>query len=266
MVRTLRITSIISAILAVCLLILVVVAGGRSDSEIEEYLARPSIIEEFRSASREASGTDEVPPLVRQAQAFALYLNPPAPKVSKPLNAAGMVPSRPIPPKVSPKFTLVGTSYFPARPELSLALVDIPGKGLRWMRQSAKVGHLVIGQVHDGAILVRDNTEEYEMVPKRPEKRSLLKKENGGAQPAAEPAAVIQPAPAPARPAAPVLSTEQRQEAAKKMMQEVLGTLEAMKMGQEEASRLDELGKTLQNSLLGQDEPAGGSGKISSAE
>jgi len=58
---------------------------------------------------------------------------------------------------------------------MSLALINEPGKGFRWVRQSGKVGHLIIEQIKDGLVVVRDGERTIELVPaKRPEKRGLL--------------------------------------------------------------------------------------------
>jgi hypothetical protein len=58
---------------------------------------------------------------------------------------------------------------------MSLALIDEPGKGLRWVRPSSKVGHLIIEQVKDGIVVVRDGQNSFEIVAERPVKKSLLK-------------------------------------------------------------------------------------------
>ena len=47
MIKTLRITSVVAAILAVILFIFPVVFGGRSDERIEGFLNSPSVIEKF---------------------------------------------------------------------------------------------------------------------------------------------------------------------------------------------------------------------------
>ena len=111
-------------------------------------------------------------PLVKQAQSFALYLNPPEPKKS-PVNQRGGTPT----PRgsVEAKFTLMGTSFFAVQPELSLAFIDEPGKGLRWVRQSNQIGHLVIEQIKDGLIVVRDGQRTYDIaVQKSPNPNQLL--------------------------------------------------------------------------------------------
>jgi hypothetical protein len=65
---------------------------------------------------------------------------------------------------------------------MSLALIDEPGKGLRWVKQSSEVGHLIIEQVKDGEIVVRDGQRTFELVAERPKKVSLLKGERTGLQ------------------------------------------------------------------------------------
>ena len=54
-------------------------------------------------------------------------------------------------------------------------MIDEVGKGLPWVRQSSKLGHLIIEQVKDGLVVVRDGRRTFELVAERPEKRSLLK-------------------------------------------------------------------------------------------
>jgi hypothetical protein len=177
MIKTLRITSIIAVVLAVVFFVLPAVFGFRGDKQIEQFLNSAGVIEGFREARGDKvdDKRQEISPLVKQAEAFALYLNPPPKPEAESLASEGQDSSpRPKAP-VSPKFTLVGTSRHVLRPELSLALIDEPGKGLYWVRQFSKVGHLIIEQVKDGLVVVRDGKSTFELVAERPEKRSLLK-------------------------------------------------------------------------------------------
>jgi len=174
MIKTLRITSIIAVVLAVVFFVLPAVFGVRGDEQIEQFLHSAGVIEKFNEArgDRVKDSRHEVSPLVKQAEAFALYLNPPPkPKTESLASRSKPRPKGP----VSPKFKLIGTSLYALHPELSLALIDEPGKGLRWLRQSSKVGHLIIEQVKDGLVVVRDGEKTFELVAERPEKRSLLK-------------------------------------------------------------------------------------------
>jgi hypothetical protein len=178
MIKTLRITSVLAVVLAVVLFVLPAVFGVRSDEQAEQFLTSPGAIEQFNKAKGETGKKSEsqVSPLVKEAEAFALYLNPPKPKAPPrrpPRDGGAMVP-RPRAP-VSAKFSLIGTSYYALRPELSLALIDEPGKGFRWVRQSSNVGHLVIEQIKDGVVVVRDGKSTSELEVQRPKKRSLVK-------------------------------------------------------------------------------------------
>jgi hypothetical protein len=57
---------------------------------------------------------------------------------------------------------------------LSLALIDEPGKGLHWVRQSSKVGHLLIEQIKDGLIVVKDGKGTFELEAEQKPEISLL--------------------------------------------------------------------------------------------
>ncbi len=180
MIKTLRIISVATAVLAVAVVFCAAAFGADSDAQIKKYLDSPDAIEEFKKTSRNKSKTteSEVSPLVKAAQAFALYLNPPAAPASKSRKKtkAGRPKAVPRPSApVSAKFNLIGTSYHPTRPEMSLALIDQSGKGFRWVRQSARIGHLIIEKIKDGVVVIRDGQKTQELVPSRPVRRSLIK-------------------------------------------------------------------------------------------
>jgi hypothetical protein len=199
MIRTLRITSIIAAILATVLLVLPAVYGVRSDPQIEEFLLTPGAVDKFAAARGQsaAAGRDEsqVSPLVKQAADFARYLNPPPPPPPTPppdVAAAAPEPAPSAP--VSAKFDLVGTSYYASHPELSLALIDEPGKGIHWVRQGSSIAHLTIENVADGSITVRDGQRTSEMAVKVDERwRSLVKGAASEAKPTAPAGAGVSP-------------------------------------------------------------------------
>ena len=176
MIKTLRITSIIAVVLAVVFFVLPAVFGVRGDEQIEQFLDSAGVMEKFNEAKGDKveDSRHEISPLVKQAEAFSLYLNPPA-KPPKRATSPRKPTVIPRPQTVSAKFKLIGTSYYASHPELSLALIDEPGKGLRWIRQFSKVGHLIIEQVKDGLVDVRDGERTFELVAERPKKRSLLK-------------------------------------------------------------------------------------------
>lgn len=148
--------------------------GLRIYEPFEQFLNSPGVIEKFNKAvgNKATRSRDETSPLVQQAGAFALYLNPPTPKASKTLAGRGAPKGRG--PAVTPKFKVLGTSYHKERPELSIALIDEPGKGSHWVRQSGKIGHLLIEQIKDGLIVVKDNGRTYEVAAEQKPETSLL--------------------------------------------------------------------------------------------
>ena len=127
MINTLRITSIIAAILACIFFVFSVVLGDRSDENLEEFLNSPGVIEKFNStAGNKAENSErQVSPLVQQAEAFTLYLNPPKPTTVRNTTKQKTTITQDMP--VTPKFTVHGTSRH-ENPEMSLVYIDEPGK------------------------------------------------------------------------------------------------------------------------------------------
>jgi hypothetical protein len=171
MIKTLRITSVVAAILAGVFFVFPVIYGVRSDERVDEFLKLPSVREKFENVAdnkSKASGS-RVSPLVEQAEAFALYLNPLKPTIQKTAKGAKTtsISSRV---SVTPKFKVFGTIYCAGNPELSQALIDEPGRERRWVRQSGKVGHLLIEQVKDGLVVVKSSNKTFEIpVEEKPE-------------------------------------------------------------------------------------------------
>jgi len=173
MIRTLRITSILAVALAAVLVVFSVVFGIRGDEDIEKLLGEPDVIEKFNKSAGNKStrGTSQVSPLVQQAGAFALYLNPPEPKAPRVTSRSPGVRRKP---SVTPKFKVIVTSYYKDRPELSIAMIDEPGKGRNWVRQSSKVGHLFIVEIKDGVVVVKDSSGTFELAAEQMPQISLL--------------------------------------------------------------------------------------------
>lgn len=107
---------------------------------------------------------DPASPLLKQATAFASYLNPPTPPVPQelPPPRSGMQPA-PRPPAVTPKFVLLSTSCYRFSPERSLALIAEPGKGGCWVKKGERVGYLIVEDIKDGAIVCRDGNQLREI-------------------------------------------------------------------------------------------------------
>lgn len=270
MIKTLRITGVLAVVLAVLFLVLPAVFGVRGDELAEQFLSSPGAIEAFNEAKGQNSekGDSQVSPLVKEAEAFGLYLNPPKPK-APPRPAASKRDSSPPRPSapVSAKFKLVGTSYYELRPELSLALIDEPGKGFRWVRQSSEVGHLVIEQIKDGLVVVKDGQRTFEIEVERPKKMSLVKGSVSDARiTSTEPSPIRSDEEAllgrvVAEAGEPLSPLEERERALREKIsaeleasgglaekaraERIFAELEAMRVGDEEARRLGRLGERL---------------------
>jgi hypothetical protein len=164
MIKTLRITSVVAAILAGVFFVFPVIYGVRSNERVDEFLELPSVREKFENAADNKTNTRESQdsPLVKQAEAFALYLNPVTSTTQKTTKGAKTpnISSR-LP--VTPKFKVFATIYCADNPELSQVLIDEPGRGRHWVRQSSMVGHLLVEQVKDGLVVVKSSKETFEL-------------------------------------------------------------------------------------------------------
>ncbi|MGA2093550.1 MAG: hypothetical protein ABSH16_09110 [Sedimentisphaerales bacterium] len=220
MVKAIRIISIAIFALAVFLLVYAVVFGAGKDSKTQEFIKRPGAVEQFGAdKGKTAPKDDQISPLVKQAADLSKTLNPTPPPSVSPVTQ----PSTPAPmaPTITPKFNLVGTSYYPGKPGTSFALIDEPGQGLYWVREGNSVGHLLIEKVNDGSVTVRDSSRTFEMnVTVKEPWRNLVKgasksksaipadssAESQRISPAATPAVISTAAPQEDNPASPALS------------------------------------------------------------
>ena len=190
MIKTLKITSILTAIAAIVIVVFLFVFGLRGDPEIEKFLKAPGAIEKFKKrASNIKKPDDTISPLIRQAMAYALKLNPPKPKPKIPqkdktqkkevIVKKTKQPKIPRPKtQVSAKFEVVATVRYDQEPDKSLALLKIPAKENKWYQQGEQVGHLTIHQINDGSVVMYQNneynSEQFMPKPKKPMKSLLL--------------------------------------------------------------------------------------------
>jgi hypothetical protein len=171
MVRVLQILSICTLLSAGGVFALSVSLWRQDDPQLDEIRSRPSAIEVFKeSGSRASDCSGERPPLIVQAEAFALLLNPPK-SAEKPPAALLTVSSKPAMPPIRPmapsvNFKLRATSCYPHQPGKSMALVSELGStegSERWVREGSQLGHFVIGEIRRGSITYRDGDQLREM-------------------------------------------------------------------------------------------------------
>lgn len=163
----LQLLNVLALISAGIVLMACVVQWSRGDPGVEKFLGSPGIVERFTQASASSTNgcQEKASPLVSQAQAFAVYLNPPPTRQEVPAPIPTVRPAAP-----SPKFTLHGTCYYPSRPEESLALIWEPGGGggtFRWVKQGAELGHFALEKIERGVIVYRDGERMHEMLVER---------------------------------------------------------------------------------------------------
>ncbi len=178
MIKTLQIIIVVASILTGYFSVRTVdyvVYGVRSDERVDEFLKLPSVREKFEgvAGNKAKPGEGRVSPLVEQAEAFALYLNPLKPTIQKTAKGAK---STKISDRLSvtPKFKVFGTVFCAGNPELSQVLIDEPGRGRRWIRQSSMVGHLLIEQVKDGIVVVKSSEKTFEIPIEEKPQTSVL--------------------------------------------------------------------------------------------
>ena len=103
-------------------------------------------------------------PLLEQAEAFALHLNPPKPppRAETSLPAVSPPPA-PRPPSPTPQFRILAISYYRSSPDKSLAMVWDANKGGYWIKKGDRLGHFVIERIEKEAIIYRDGDQLRQM-------------------------------------------------------------------------------------------------------
>lgn len=180
MAKTLRITTFFIAVVALGFIIFIAAKGIASDKGFEKFLSAQGVAEQLQAGSvgKKAPDVEQDTPLIRQAKAFALRINPPPPPEPVRTEPAPQEAPRPKV-EVSAKFTLVGTSYHTGDENNSWALINEVGKGWHWVRQGEKIGYLIIEKIGDGVVLIRDGSNTYELTAERQQKPDYVKSFTG---------------------------------------------------------------------------------------
>ena len=131
-------------------------------------------------------------PLVEQAEAFALHLNPPKPPAPRSETlpptvspASAVMPPVPRPPNPTPQFRILAISYYRSNPDKSLAMVWDANKGGYWIKKGDRLGHFVIERIEKEAIVYRDGDQLRQMavvVKPAPQLARLKSKESASVQ------------------------------------------------------------------------------------
>jgi len=194
MVRTLYVSSFCVLVAAGAVLFFCMSQWQAGDSKGAAFLAEPSAIQLFQKGARQQGkvGDGRVSPLVAQAKVLAAHLDPPNPPVS-PQPASAVLPkeravaktvsrrvrreqaeAKPLlePRGRSVKFSVRATSYYADRPGKSMALIAEPGGKAgseRWVREGHKLGHFVVHEIRQGAVVFRQGQDLKEVAVDRPQ-------------------------------------------------------------------------------------------------
>jgi hypothetical protein len=146
----------------------------QDDPRLDEIRNRPSAIEMLKaSVSRSGDCLEDRPPLIIEAEALALVLNPP--KRPERLPVSARTNSRPEMPSIRPmvpsvNFKLRATSYYPNQPSRSMALIGEAGSAEgneRWVKEGSSLGRFVIAEIRRGSVTYWDGDHVCEMAVQR---------------------------------------------------------------------------------------------------
>ena len=158
--------------------------GTREDPRVSGFLRSPSVVERYKGGNGidPNNQREKISPLIKQAQLFAQYLNPPqAPNEEPAKRTVRSVAPRPSFSSITAKFTLRGTCYQASQPEESMALIWQPGGGggtLQWVKQGVRLGHFVVDEIKAGSITYTGGGQKHEMkVQHRPAQGILVREE-----------------------------------------------------------------------------------------
>lgn len=168
MITTLKITTILAAVICVCMVGFVGAFGLKGDPEARKLLDEPSFVDQLKKVITVAKAdSNEMSPLVREAQLFAKRINPPPPppppivktNTTKTVGKPGPIKAapHPTPTRSSAKFEVLMTCRYDDDPDKSMALLKLPAKGPKWVRVNEYVEHLVVAEVTDGSVVMSDN-------------------------------------------------------------------------------------------------------------
>ncbi len=185
MIKTLRITSVLVAMGAIALLGFSVVYGIEKDSEVQALVQSEGPVAQFeqnRGRTAAQKNVNAKHPLVAAAEKYATLLNPPKAQPRTPIkrNPATNKIKTGASEKLSSNIRLLGTCYNAEDSKLSFALVDLPGKGQRWVSLNDKIDHHTVGEIHNGEVVLINGAQRQVLPIEKTATLSLIKGENGG--------------------------------------------------------------------------------------
>ena len=156
MVQSLNVLSVSAVVAAGCILALCADEWFRPDYTAKQSAGQAGAVQRFtQSLVKTPEDGKTSSPLVAQAQAFALYLNPPAPVKETPAPEAPRPAPAVRPADPSPRFKVLGTSYLVDDPKRSMALIREPGAADngQWVKEGVQIGHFTIHEIRPGSVV-----------------------------------------------------------------------------------------------------------------
>ncbi|AQT69634.1 hypothetical protein STSP2_02828 [Anaerohalosphaera lusitana] len=188
MIRLLRIATFICIILAVATMAWVGFNAFKYKPAEHAIMQEPGPVEIMKKIALDTGNKDTVSPLVKQAKAFKLRIDPPEPPKPDPEERTQnrQIAENPNPepqPRPEPKrvnvtranFKLVGTCRYIDQPQKSLALIDLPAEGQKWVRLGETVRHHVIAEIGDDMVVLDQNGRKSNLYAPEKNSVSLLK-------------------------------------------------------------------------------------------
>ncbi|MCF7973395.1 MAG: hypothetical protein K9N55_06240 [Phycisphaerae bacterium] len=182
MIKTLRITSVLVALGAIALLGFSAVYGIDKDPEVQALLNSDGPVDRFEQNQGRAEAQKNVNtkhPLVAAAERFALLLNPPKPPqpvVPKRNPVTNRIPA--VAKNIASSTQLMGICYNAQDPNLSFALMDMPGKGQRWVGLNDTIDHHVVHQILSGEVVLLNGDQRQVLAVQKKPSVSLIRGEN----------------------------------------------------------------------------------------
>jgi len=175
MIKVIKISSILITIAIINIIALSVVSASDNSKGSTKNAIFKGVLAEFKRNQKNKSKTDDsvISPLVKEAYAFAEYLNPTIIKTTtRPINRGRIDPGVAPPPtqggsKTPPRgnFALVATCVNRSNPDMSAALLAETGKNSnRWYWQGEKIdSYRHIKEISNGVIVVDDGAKTYDL-------------------------------------------------------------------------------------------------------
>ncbi len=168
MLKAFKISSYVILAVSIVLAAHIGISSFFSDSSVKNLLEAPGAYERCKEKANlsHSDMTAGQNPLVKQAKEFANRINPPE-EVKKDKKASKKITQNRKPVKKTnlyKKFKLLGTAVNTSNPQKSMALIDLPGTGQKWVFQGETVNRVVIEGIYEDKIAIKEGSATKELI------------------------------------------------------------------------------------------------------